>query len=163
MTLLLAQTRPLQAELSVSGSGSLSRMGFWEDQCKHNQASLCPQVCMETSHVSTRVHICVSVCLSVSVPVPGPSRGSQVNSPQTTQDRGIFTRGKQRGLSRAHGGPDLAGSSSVSQLSAEKKQGCEPPASASTTQAPCPMTHHQNSSPIWGKGRAGAPGGWPES
>lgn len=82
-----------------------------------------------------------------------------MNSPQTTQDRGTFTRGKRRGLSKAPGGPDLAGSSSVSRLSAAKKQGCELLASASTTQAPCPKTHHQSSSAIWGKGRAGAPGG----
>ena len=86
-----------------------------------------------------------------------------MNSPQTTQDRGTFTRGRRRGLSRAPRGPDLAGSSSVSQLSVAKKQGCEPPASASTVQAPCPVTHHQNSSPIRGKGRAGAPGARTES
>lgn len=32
-----------------------------------------------------------------------------MNSPQTTQDRGTFTRGKRRGLSKAPGGSDLAG------------------------------------------------------
>lgn len=77
LTLLLAQIRPLQAEVSVCGSGSLFRMGFWKDHLstiKHH----CAHGSAQRHHV--RAHGCTSDRLSVW-PWPCACAGPQEGQP----------------------------------------------------------------------------------
>lgn len=108
------------------------------------------------------MHIYPCICLSVW---PWPCACARLQEraarwfPPDPQDRGTFTRGRAAWAKQGPQGPQRW--AHRLQLSTEK-QGCEPPASASTVQAPCPVTHHQNSSPILGK-MSWAPGARTES